>query len=78
MSRSNNFIKTNNSPTKKAGGKNILENMIEEKHRENVESAFNRIGKQRVKFADSEMRWAFFLVITFFEIILESEHSFRN
>ena len=49
-------------------------NMIDEERRENVESAFNRIGKQRVKFADSEMHWAFFLVITFFEIILESEH----
>jgi hypothetical protein len=63
MSRSNNFIKTNNSPTKKARGKNILENMIEEKHRENVGGVFNRIGKQRVKFAHSEIHWSFFLVI---------------
>ena len=38
-------------------------NMIDEGHRENIESAFNRIGKQRVKFAHSEMHWGCFLVI---------------
>ena len=39
--------------------------MLEEEHRENVESAFNQIGKQRVKFAHSEMHWAFFLWLIF-------------
>jgi hypothetical protein len=52
--------------------------MIEEEHRENVESAFNRIGKQRVKFAYSELHCAFFLAINVFEITLESQHQFRN
>ena len=48
--------------------------MIEEKHRENVESAWNRIGKQCVKFAHSEMHWVFFLVINVFKTTLESTH----
>ena len=49
-------------------------NMIDEERRENVESAFNRIGKQRVKFAHSETHWPFFLVIDVFKMNLESKH----
>ena len=45
-----------------------LKSMIEEEHRDNVESAFNRIGKQQVKFAHSEMHWGCFLVIHIFKI----------
>ena len=68
------FSGLNNSFIKKERGKNILENMIEEKHRENVGGVFNRIGKQRVKFAHSEIHWSFFLVINVFKISSESQH----